>query len=205
VTDSQVSTPMATLIPRAREGSEASLGTLFEAYRGYLHLLVQMRISSRLKAKLDPSDVVQETFLHVKAGFGGFRGNSEGELVMWLRRILARTLTDQVRLYEGTAKRTPHMEQRLSQALDNASRCLQQALPGRNSSPSERASRHEEEVLVADALQRLPSHYREVIVLRNFEELNFLEVAEQMERTVASVKKLWPRALQRLQQELNKS
>lgn len=196
------SPPLTSLIPRARAGSDAALGSLFQIYRGYLQLLAQMQISQRLQGKLDASDVVQEAFLRIKAGFGEFRGDSEGELVVWLRRILARTLADQVRHFEGTAKRSPQLERKLHDDLDRSSCCLAQAIPSPHSSPSERASRREEAVLVADALQRLPSHYREVIVLRSFEERPFAEVARQMEKSETSVKKLWPRALVQLQQEL---
>ena len=197
--------PIATLIPRARQGSEVALGALFDIYRAYLHLLAQMQISRQLQPKLNPSDVVQEAFLRMKAGIGEFRGTSETELVAWLRRILARTLADQVRLFEGTAKRSIQLERRLDQDLDRSSFCLQQALPSDSSSPSQRAERREEAVLVADALERLPSHYREVIVLRSFEELSFPEVAEKMQRTVTSVKRLWPRALERLGRELSRT
>ncbi len=56
---------------------------------------------------------------------------------------------------------------------------------------------------MADAIGRLPSHYRQVILLRSFQQHSFPEVAAQMQRSVSSVKKLWPRALEQLQQELN--
>jgi RNA polymerase sigma-70 factor (ECF subfamily) len=54
-------------------------------------------------------------------------------------------------------------------------------------------------VLVADALESLPEHYREVIVLRHLEELPFADVARRMGRSVDSVKHLWTRALASLQ------
>ena len=204
MSDERPSTPIATLIPQAKEGSDVAMGALFDAYRGYLRLLAQMQISQRLSSKLAPSDVVQETFIQVKAGIREFRGNCERELVAWLRRILARTLADHVRLYEGTAKRSPHLEVRLDNDLDRSSRCLQRALLTKDSTPSQRASRREEAVLVADALERLPTHYRDVVVLRSFEERSFPEVADEMQRSVTSVKKLWARALERLQEELTK-
>ena len=53
-------------------------------------------------------------------------------------------------------------------------------------------------MLLADALARLPSAYREVLVLRELEGLSFPEVARQMGRSVDSVKKLWARALAQL-------
>jgi RNA polymerase sigma-70 factor (ECF subfamily) len=65
-------------------------------------------------------------------------------------------------------------------------------------SPSQHAARREQAVILADALDQLPPDYREVIVLRNFEELTFPEVARRMERSLDSVEKLWLRALAKL-------
>ena len=60
----------------------------------------------------------------------------------------------------------------------------------------------EHAVLLAQALERLPKDYREVLILRHLEECAFAEVARRMGRTVESVKKLWARALPRLREEL---
>jgi RNA polymerase sigma-70 factor (ECF subfamily) len=67
-----------------------------------------------------------------------------------------------------------------------------------HSSPSSRAARREQGVLLADALDCLPEDYREVIVLRTLQGLSFPEVAERMGRSVGSVEKLWMRGLARL-------
>jgi RNA polymerase sigma-70 factor (ECF subfamily) len=63
------------------------------------------------------------------------------------------------------------------------------------SSPSEKASRREQTILLAKALEKLRPDYREVLILRHLEELTFPQVAERMKRTVNSVQKLWIRAL----------
>jgi RNA polymerase sigma-70 factor (ECF subfamily) len=70
------------------------------------------------------------------------------------------------------------------------------------SSPSQSASRREQAVLLADALEKLPEDYREVIILSHLESLSFSEVARRMARSVDSVKNLWARALARLRRAL---
>jgi RNA polymerase sigma-70 factor (ECF subfamily) len=75
-------------------------------------------------------------------------------------------------------------------------------LVAKQSSPSERAARREQGVLLANALARLPAHYREVIVLRHLEGLKFAEVARRMGRTIDSVKKMWTPALAELRAAL---
>ena len=65
----------------------------------------------------------------------------------------------------------------------------------RYQSPSQRAIRRERAVLLADAIGKLPDHYREVVILRHLEGLSFRDVARRMDRTTDSVEKLWVRAL----------
>jgi RNA polymerase sigma-70 factor (ECF subfamily) len=66
-------------------------------------------------------------------------------------------------------------------------------------------ARREQAVLLADARQRLPSNYRDVIMFRHLEGLSFAEVAQRMDRSIDSVKKLWIRALSRLRDSLGAS
>jgi RNA polymerase sigma-70 factor (ECF subfamily) len=70
------------------------------------------------------------------------------------------------------------------------------------STPSQRASRREQAVLLADALGRLPEDYREVIILRHLEGIPFADVAARMGRSVNSVQKLWVRSLAKLKEAM---
>jgi RNA polymerase sigma-70 factor (ECF subfamily) len=190
------------LVRLARAGCADALGRLLELYRSYLALLARLQIRRRLQGKLDASDVVQETFLKAHRHFGQFRGSTERELAAWLRQILASTLANFVRHYHGVQGRDVGLERRLGAELEGSSQALGEALAGKQSSPSERAARREEAVLLAAALARLPQDYREVVVLRHLEGLSFPEVARCMGRSMDSVKKLWVRALARLRDGL---
>jgi RNA polymerase sigma-70 factor (ECF subfamily) len=79
--------------------------------------------------------------------------------------------------------------------LAESSRQLSDAFVAQRDSPSEQALKREQAVILADALSQLPDHYREVLILRELKGLPMREVAEQMERTVNSVEKLWARAI----------
>ena len=186
----------------ARGGSASALGQLLDLYRDYLALLARLQIGRRLQRKVDASDLVQETFLQAHEHFAHFRGSTEGEWVSWLRQILAATLANLVRHYCGTRRRDVRLERDLAAELDESSRAMDQSLVAKHSSPSQRAARRELAVLLANALARLPADYREVIVLRHLEGLKFAEVAQQMGRTVDSVKKMWTPALARLRSTL---
>jgi RNA polymerase sigma-70 factor (ECF subfamily) len=193
------------LLRLARIGNASALGRLLELYRHYLDLLARLQIGRRLQGKVDPSDLVQETFLKAHRDFAHFRGKSEGEWVAWLRQILAMNLAHLVRRYCGTRRRDVRLERALVDELAQSSRVLDQALVAQESSPSNEVSRREQAVLLADALGQLPADYREVIILSHLEGLSFPEVASRMGRTVNSVKNLWARALARLRRSLGES
>lgn len=186
------------LLARARGGSQSALGELLQLYRNYLGLLARLQIDRRLQGKVDPSDVVQETFLEAHRDFPQFRGATEAEFVSWLRRILGTNLANVVRHYHGTQARDVRLERELAGDLDASSRALDVGLVARASSPSQLAARREQAVLLADALGQLSRDYREAIILRHLEGLSFPEVAVRMGRSVDSVKKLWARALAQL-------
>lgn len=189
----------------ARQGNGQAIGQLLSLYRNYLRLLARLQINRRLQGKLDASDVVQEVFLKAHRGFEQFRGQSEAELLAWLRQLLATTLTDQAFRYYGRRCRDVRLERRLAVELDRSSVAINRALVAAENSPSEEAAAREQAVLVADALDCLPESYREVLVLRHLEGLTFPEVARQMGRSLGSVEKLWMRALRRLRVKLGGS
>ena len=188
------------LLREARAGDAATLGRLLELYRRYLALLARVQIGHRLQGKVDASDIVQETFLEAHRNFPRFRGTSEGELVRWLRQILATNLANLLRRYLGAQGRDVRLEREIEDAFDRSSVLLDRGLVAQQSSPSQLASHREQAVLLADALSGLPDDYREVLVLRHLEGLTFPEVAQRMGRSLDSVEKLWMRGLARLRQ-----
>jgi RNA polymerase sigma-70 factor (ECF subfamily) len=193
------------LLRLAQGGDGEALGPLLEMYHDYLALLARLQIGRRLQGKVDASDLVQETFLKAHRDFARFRGATEAEWVSWLREILGGNLAHQVRRYCGTQRRDVRLERQLMDELNESSRVLDQALIGRQSTPSQGAARREQAVLLAGALAQLPEDYREVIVLSHLQGLSFPEVARHMGRSLDSVKNIWARALARLRQNLEGS
>lgn len=190
------------LLEAARQGDGRALGFLLERYRNYAFLLARVQLGRRIQGKLDVADVVQEAFLEVHRDIGQFRGRSEQQFLAWLRQILGAILSNQVRRYLGTKRRDIRLERELQVDLDRSSVYLGSHLIAAESSPSTQASRREQAVLLADAMERLPEDYREVIILRQLEGLTFPQVAVRMGRTEDSVKNLWARSLARLRRSL---
>jgi len=197
----QASRTPEELLERARSGDLESFGQLLSQYRNYARLLARTLIGTTLRLRLDPSDLVQETFLEAHRDFPRFDGSTERELLAWLRRILARNLADQARRQKA-GLRDIRRQVSLEAMLDRSSARMQQALVAVVSSPSAAAAQREQAVLLADALAGLPPDYREVIILRNLERLRFEEVAARMGRSPGAVRMLWTRALERLSRAL---
>src|SRR5262245_2397393 len=108
-----------SLIDLARRGDAAKLGQLLELYRNYLRLVARTHIGSVLRLRLDASDLVQETFFEAHRDFKAFAGASEKELLVWLRRILVRNLTDQARRQQAL-KRERNREESLEAMLERS-------------------------------------------------------------------------------------
>jgi RNA polymerase sigma-70 factor (ECF subfamily) len=189
------------LLAQARRGNDAALGQLLELYRNYLRLQAQSLLGGALRAKVDASDLVQETFLKAHRQFDGFAGGGEPELVAWLRRILVRSLADAAR-HHRVAGRDYRRQESLEAMLDRSSLAVHAALASPASSPSARAIGREQAVLLADAVARLPPDYREVFVLRNLEGISSDQIATRLGRSVDAVQKLWMRALRALKKDL---
>lgn len=185
----------------ARNADAERLAKLLDAYRNYLRLMARLQLNRMLQSRVSPSDLVQESILVAKNAFVGFRGKTEPELLAWLRSVLAQRLIDTNR-FHSAKQRDFNLERRIDDSLDQSSRQMRAFLTKEKDSPSRIACRREQEVILADALARLPEDYCEVIVLRHLESKSFAEVAETMQKSVPSVKSIWTRAMTRLRSEL---
>jgi RNA polymerase sigma-70 factor (ECF subfamily) len=175
-----------------------------DRYRGYLMALARLQVAARpwLAAKLDASDLVQQTLLQAHAAREQFRGHSPEELVGWLRQILSRTLANGLRSL-GQARRDVGAERSLEAGLDASGSRLDAWLAVDQTSPSEAADAHERAVVLAEAVAALPDDQREVVLAKHCLGLTLAEIAGQTGRTPASVAGLLRRGLRSLRERLD--
>jgi RNA polymerase sigma-70 factor (ECF subfamily) len=194
--------PLDDLLRRARQGDTPGREQLFAACRDYLGGMAHTQVESWLRAKVDASDLVQQTLFEAHRDFDRFQGATGAEWLAWLRRILTHNALDLVRQYHGTAKRQARREVGLRTAGDESALVGAAEPASPEPSPSEQIIQRDDELRVAAALAELTSDYRDVIVLRNLERLPFDEVARLMNRSRPAAQMLWMRAMKKLQETL---
>jgi RNA polymerase sigma-70 factor (ECF subfamily) len=173
-----------------------------EQYRAYLHLLARLQLDRRLHAKVDASDIVQQTLVQAIRGASEFRGETDAEVAAWLRQILARTLANTLRDL-GRKRRDVRRERSIHAAVEQSSACLQSWLAADQSSPSQRAIRSEQAVQLANALANLPEAQREALTLHHLQGWTLDQVAQHLGRTPAAVAGLIKRGLKALREHLH--
>jgi RNA polymerase sigma-70 factor (ECF subfamily) len=184
----------------ARAGSHEALGQALEACRRYLLQIAQQELDPALQAKGGASDVVQETFLEAQRDFDHFHGDSGAELRAWLRQLLLHHLYKLARRYRTTQKRAAGREV----SLEAVNELAPSANGSPAASPSVQVMAQEQAEALRQALTRLPDDYRRVIIWRYQEHRSFEEIAGRLERTVGAARKLWARAVERLQHEMKR-
>jgi RNA polymerase sigma-70 factor, ECF subfamily len=168
-----------------------------EPYRDYLHLLARIELDPRLRARVDPSDIVQQTMLQAHQARDQFRGLVEEQRGAWLRQILARNLAMAVRDH-GREKRDVARERSIQQALDQSSARIEAWLAADQSSPSVRAERNEQVLRLGHALAKLPEAQRDALRLHFLQGQSLAEVGQILGKTQASAVGLIQRGLKRL-------
>lgn len=177
--------------------SDKSSGVDWARYRSYLRLLAATGLDQRLRAKLDPSDIVQQTLLQAHGAQAAFRGNSEGERVAWLKQILTRNLLHAVRDFHRE-KRDINRELSLQDTLHTSWVRVEHALAESEASPSDRLQRDEERVRMCDAVAELPEGQRVAVELHHFLGWPISQVAQEMGRSPTAVAGLLKRGLRTL-------
>jgi RNA polymerase sigma-70 factor (ECF subfamily) len=187
------------LLDDASAGDDAARARLLERHRGRLRHMIAMRLDPRVAARVDPSDVVQETLLAADGQLDDYLRERPLPFYPWLRQIAWQRLLDVHRRHIRAQRRSVTREQPLVLGLSGESAAeLAQRVLGPGSSPSARLDREESRRHVKDALERLPERDREVLVLRHLERLSTKEIAAVLGIREGAVYTRHLRALQRL-------
>lgn len=179
-------------LEQARQGDSRALGLLLESFRPYVRVIVQGVGEGRLRARVETSDLIQDTMLEAHRSFGQFRGVTVAELAVWLRQIALRSAGHSVRTMLGTGKRDPAREEAVAD--------LDALTADSGSSPSAQAIRQEQATQMTAVLAQLPLDMQQVLLGRHVDGLPHAAIAQQLGRSEAAVRVLYIRALDRLRE-----
>jgi RNA polymerase sigma-70 factor, ECF subfamily len=175
-------------------------GDALGRFRAYLRFLAEVEIDSRIRKKVDPSDIVQETLLKAVRSVDGLRGESDAEVAAWLRQILARKLANALRDL-SRERRDYRREESLDAALERSSDRLR-ALFSAEATASKKFERHQVLLRVSEVLGSLPEDQRRAITYRHLQDMSLDDMARTMDRTPAAVAGLLRRGLKKLRDGL---
>lgn len=186
-------------LERLQAGNGSALGKLYEHYRPRLRELVRLRMDTRLAARVDPSDVLQETYIDAVRRLAAYLKNPQVSAFVWLRGLAMNRLLKFQRQHLGTQRRDAGRE--LPLPVDQSAMLVAQLL-ARELSPSQAVLKEELKTRVRRAIAQLRPADREVILMRHFEGLSNSEVAEALEISVSGATMRHGRALHRLKEIL---
>lgn len=192
------------LVTAARAGDPAALDAAFTHHRDRLRRMVDLRLDRRVRGRVDPSDVLQDGFADAIGKLPDYLADPKLPFFLWLRLVVGERLAKTHRTHLGTQMRDAAVEVSLYRdALPAASSAaLAAQLLGKHTSPTEAAVRAEQMLRVQEAVNALAPLDREIIALRNFEELSRAEAAQALGIEEATAAKRYVRAIKRLKDAL---
>jgi RNA polymerase sigma-70 factor (ECF subfamily) len=187
------------LIAQARAGDAAASAALLERHRTRLRRMISVRMDARLRTRLDPSDVVQDSLAVALRRLPQYLHDVPLPFYPWLRQIAWNRLVDLHRRHIQARSRSVQRENADDWPLSAHSlRLLADRLSNITSTPSARLLRDELRQRVQAAMEQLPEPLREVLVLRQLEELSVQETAAALGVPEGTVMSRHFRALARL-------
>jgi RNA polymerase sigma-70 factor (ECF subfamily) len=197
------------LLSRARAGDAEALGELCALYRNYLRMVVRSGLGTKLRERVELSDVVQEVLVDVVRQFPQFTGQTETAVMGWMRRLVAQRLADLGR-YHHRAKRgggaiaiqLDAPPERSGLSVENRGR-LVDTLALSQTSPSQVVMKREQFDLLADALAGLTAQDADVVWLYFAERLTFEMIGERLELSRKSVSRIVGQSLKKLRRSLD--
>jgi RNA polymerase sigma-70 factor (ECF subfamily) len=192
------------LLDLVSQGDRAARDRLLGQHQQRLRNLIALHLDPRLAARVDPSDVVQESLVEADRRLGDYLRDRPLPFYPWLRRLALQRLTDLHRLHVRSRKRSVRREEaRLPLLSDDSVQQLASRLMAHGSSPSAALQRRDLQERLRTALSRLAERDREVLILRHLEQLSVKEIAAVLGISEGAVKVRHVRALERLRQVLN--
>jgi RNA polymerase sigma-70 factor (ECF subfamily) len=180
------------------DGSSASIriDQWISEFRDSLRMMLELRMDARLRTRIDPSDVLQETFIEAANRLDDFH-NSGMKPRLWLRYLAQQQLLIAWRRHAKTKSRDVHREARID-SLSVSGEALVNMILQSGTTPSQLLIKEESLFRMRNAMEQLDEIDREVLTMRHYEQLSLDETAEVLKISTAAASKRYYRALKRI-------
>jgi RNA polymerase sigma-70 factor (ECF subfamily) len=192
------------LLVAIQGGDRGAVDRLFERHRDAVRRMIELRLDRAVAARVDASDVVQETLLEASRRLAEYVKDPAMPFHLWIRHIARDRVIDAHRRHRAAGRRSVDREQRL-EALPCSSQSsiqLLHQLQAEGLTPAAQAIRAEMLQRFELALGEMGEDDREILLMRHVEQLSNQEVARALELTEPAASMRYLRALRRLRELL---
>ena len=188
----------------AAQGDVGSWEALVAESRQRLRRMVAFRLDQRLQGRIDPSDVLQDTYLEAWKDLDAYLRLPEIPFFLWLRSIAGSKLREVHRHHLGTLMRDPRREVSIHHGAphETTTTAIAAGLVDNLTRASEEAIRLELKLGLEKALNSMDPLDREVLALRHFEQLSPVETAQVLGIKEKAAGMRYVRAVPRLKEIL---
>ncbi len=191
------------MLANARAGSESARNELFRQIQNYLGFVAGQLHNRALAGKFGVSDIVQQTMMCAAQELDGFRGTTVEEFRSWLRQILVNKVRDNNRHF---ASKRRNVAQEIALDRSQSGNRVAIEIADSTATTSVEMAAGEDSSKIRKILEKMPDDMRLVVQWRNWEGLQFNEIATRMGISLSKAAKLWYNALielERLHAEMN--
>ena len=186
----------ADLIGRWKEGDSAAFDLLVDKHAGKAYQIAYGVLGN----KEDAEEVAQDVFVRIHRALARFRGDAE--FSTWMYRIALNLARNKYRWNKVRGLRDMVSLDAPQEGDDGDSRGPL-AVPAPKPSPDHAAAFRELEQNIATELETLPPTFREALVLRNMDDMDYHQIASLLGCKLGTVKSRIARAREELRRRLN--
>jgi RNA polymerase sigma-70 factor (ECF subfamily) len=192
------------LLVAAKSGDTQAVNQLLERHRGAVRRLVELRLDRKVQRRVDVSDVVQDVMFEASGRLDRYLQDPAMAFHLWIRQIAWDRIIDTYRRHRVSAKRNMDREQPMQGGHEDDPNTIAWVTQLRDpaQTPATAAAQAELSRTVESAIHRLGEQDREVILMRHFEHLSNLEIAEVLGLNPPAASMRYLRAVRRLRQVL---
>ena len=196
-----------TLLAGARAGDADAVNKLLEKHRRSVRRLVEMRLDRKVQQRVDVSDVVQDVMVEASGRLDKYLDDPVMAFHLWIRQIAWDRIIDTYRRHRVSAKRNMDREQPIAVPAGSDQSTMELAVQLRDPAltPATAATQREIAGKVESVIELLNEQDREIILMRHYEHLSNLEIAEVLKLNPPAASMRYLRALRRLRQLLTEN